>query len=137
MHPSITLSALQNEVFLPVVSVADGAGRQACTGGTLRVVVLPLTPQTCRRGSTVSAPNTPFALPASFGNRLQGRVQAVGVVTDVTVIAQQESPRVCGLPAGLTHSALEAPPTFAENHFSDLNTDTVWMVTLPTLRTGQ
>lgn len=42
------------------------------------------------------------------------------MVTDVTVIAQQESPWVRGLPAGLTHSALEAPPTFAENHFSDL-----------------
>lgn len=55
----ITLSALQNEVFLPVVSVADGAGRQACTGGALRVVVLPLTPQACRCGSTVSAPDTP------------------------------------------------------------------------------
>lgn len=85
----------------------------------------------------MSAPNTPFALPASLWHSLQGWVQAVGVVADVAVVAQEESPRICGFPTGFTHCALQAPPTFAEYHFSNLNTDTVWMVTLPTLGTGQ
>lgn len=120
MHPSVTLPALQNEVVLSVVAMADGAARQAGTGGTLRVIVLPLTSQARTRGSTVSAPNTPFALPASFGNRLQRRVQAVGVITYVTVVTQQQSPRVSCLPTGFTHSTLQAPPAFAKNHFSDL-----------------
>lgn len=137
MHPSITLSALQDEVLLPVVPTADGAGGQARAGGALRVVVLPLASQTRRRGSTVSAPHTPFALPASFGNCLQWRVQAVGVIADVAIVTQQESSGVSRLPTGLTHGALQTPPTFAENHLSDLNTDAVWMVTLTTLRTGQ
>lgn len=66
------------------------------------------------------APNTPFALPASLGHSLQGRVQAVGVVADVAVITQEESPWICGFPTGFTHCALQAPPTFAEYHFSNL-----------------
>ena len=66
------------------------------------------------------SPGVPFALPASFGNCLQWRVQAVGVVTYVTIVTQQESSWVCRLPTGLTHSALQTPPTLAQNHFSDL-----------------
>lgn len=120
MHPPVTLSALQNQVLLSVVPAADGAGGQARTGGALGVVVLPLASRTCGRGSTVPAPHTPFALPASFGNGLQGRVEAVGVVTYVTVVAQQEPPWVRRLPTGLTHGALKAPPALAQNHFSDL-----------------
>lgn len=83
------------------------------------------------------APNTPFALPAPLGHGLQRRGEAVGVVAYVTVITEQESSGVTRLPTGLTHGALQAPPTFAKNDFSDLNTDTVWMVTLATLRTGK
>lgn len=137
MHPPVTLPALQDQVLLSVVPVADGAGGQAGAGGALGVVVLPLASWACGRSSTVSAPHTPFALPASFGNGLQGRVEAVGVVAYVTVVAQQEPSWVRRLPTGLTHGALKAPPALAQNHFSDLNTDTVWMVTLTTLRTGK
>ena len=55
----VALSALQNQVLLPVAPAADGAGGQAGAGGTLGVVVLPLAPRACRRGSTVSAPHAP------------------------------------------------------------------------------
>ena len=65
-------------------------------------------------------PRVPFALPASFGNCLQWRVQAVGVIADVAIVTQQESSGVSRLPTGLTHGALKTPPTFAENHLSDL-----------------
>lgn len=75
---------------------------------------------TCKAKEGKVNPRVPFALPASFGHGLQRRVEAVGVVAYVTVITQQESSGVSGLPTGLAHSALEAPPTFAKNHFSDL-----------------
>lgn len=65
-------------------------------------------------------PRVPFALPATLGHGLQGRVEAVGVVADVAVITQQESPWVRGLPASLAHRALQAPPALAQDHFSDL-----------------
>lgn len=42
------------------------------------------------------------------------------MIAYVTVITQQESSRVSCLPTGLTHSALKTSPTFAKNHFSDL-----------------
>lgn len=55
----VTLSTLQNKIFFSIVPIADGAGRQACTGSTLCVIVLPFTSQACRRCPTVSAPHTP------------------------------------------------------------------------------
>lgn len=42
------------------------------------------------------------------------------MIADVTVITQQESSRVSRLPTGLTHCALKTSPTFAKNHFTDL-----------------
>ena len=51
---------MQNEFAFSVVARTDRAGRQACTGSTLCVVVvLPLASQTCRCRSTVPAPNIP------------------------------------------------------------------------------
>lgn len=55
----VTLPALQDQVLLSVVPVADGAGGQAGAGGALGVVVLPLASWACGRSSTVSAPHTP------------------------------------------------------------------------------
>lgn len=77
----------------------------------------------------------PSALPASLGDGLQGRVQAVGMVADVTVVTEQEPPGVSGFPAGLTHGALQAPPAFAKNHFRDLqrNKQTMFYTTKPQL----
>lgn len=63
---------------------------------------------------------SPFALPAVFGNVLQRRVQAVGVVADVTVVTKQEAAWICGLPTGLTHRALQAAPAFTQHHLVDL-----------------
>lgn len=42
------------------------------------------------------------------------------MIAYVTVITQQESSWVSCLPTGLTHCALKTSPTFAENHFTDL-----------------
>lgn len=67
-----------------------------------------------------ASPAVPFALPAPLGHGLQRRGEAVGVVAYVTVITEQESSGVTRLPTGLTHGALQAPPTFAKNDFSDL-----------------
>lgn len=85
----------------------------------------------------MSAPNTPFALPAPLGHGLQRRGEAVGVVAYVTVITEQEPSGVTRLPTSFTHGAFQTPPTFAKNDFGDLNTDTVRMVTLATLRAGK
>ena len=80
-------------------------------------------------------PGVPFALPAPFGHGLQGRVQAVGMVADVAVVTQQQSPWVGGLPTGLAHRALQTPPAFAENHFSDLEGDGSHVMCTPTRHT--
>ena len=69
--------------------------------------------------------NTPLALPGSFGHGVEGRVQAVGVVADVTVVTQQQSPRVTGLTAGLTNRALQTAPPFGQDHPSHLHTKNV------------
>ena len=63
---------------------------------------------------------SPLALPAVLGHVLQGRVQAVGVVADVTVVTQQEAPRVAGLAARLAHRTLQAAPAFTQHHLGDL-----------------
>lgn len=39
----ITLSTLNDKLLIPVHAVADGAGRQTCTGSTLCVIILPFT----------------------------------------------------------------------------------------------
>lgn len=36
----------------------------------------------------------PFALPTTLGYSMQGRVQAVGVIADITVVTQQQTRRV-------------------------------------------
>lgn len=137
MNPPVTLPALHNELVLLVVLGADWAGSQAAAGSALRVIILPLTPQPWGRGPTMRTGDTPFALPASFGDGLQGGVQAVGVVADVTIITQEQPSWVCGFPTSFTHCALQAAPAFTENHLGDLNTDTVGMVTLATLGTSK
>lgn len=86
MKPSVTLSALYNDCALIVVQQADGACGEAGAGGTLGVIVLPLTPQTRRGGATLSTCHTPLALPAILGHILQWRIQTVCVIADVTVV---------------------------------------------------
>lgn len=86
MKPSVTLSALHDDCAFTVVQQADGTCGEAGAGGTLGVIVLPLTPQTWRGSSTLSARHTPLALPTVLGHILQRRVQAVRVIADVTVV---------------------------------------------------
>ena len=62
----------------------------------------------------------PFTLPAALRDRVQGRVQAVGVVADVAVVAQQQARGVRGLPTHLAHDALQAAPALTEHHLCDL-----------------
>lgn len=53
---------------------------------------------------------------------MKGRIQAVGVVTDVTVITQQQSTRVTGLATCLAHCTLQTPPPFSQDDSCDLDT---------------
>ena len=74
------------------------------------------------RGCTDEAAGsyTPFALPAVLGNVLQRRVQAVGVIADVTVVTQQQTARVGGLATRFTHRTLQTAPAFIQHHLGDL-----------------
>lgn len=56
----VTLSTLQDDLLLSVVLVAQRARCQAGTGGTLSVIILPITPQTRRRGTTLGTGHTPM-----------------------------------------------------------------------------
>lgn len=85
----------------------------------------------------MSAPNTPFALPASLWHSLQGWVQAVGVVADVAVVAEQQARGVRGFAAHLAHDALHAAPALQQHHLGDLAVDTVGVVALGALGTGE
>lgn len=62
----------------------------------------------------------PFALPTTLGDVVQGRVQAVGVIADITVIAQQQTRGVRSLSTHLTHDTLQTAPALAEHRFGDL-----------------
>lgn len=63
---------------------------------------------------------SPFALPAVLGHVLQRRVQAVGVIANVTVVTQQQAAGICGLTAGLAHCTLQTAPAFTQHHLGDL-----------------
>lgn len=54
-HAPVTLAALQDDLLLAVVQQTDGAGSQAGAQRTLSVIILPLAPQTGRRGTTLCA----------------------------------------------------------------------------------
>lgn len=55
----VTLTTLQDGGAFAVVHEADGTGHEAGTGGTLGVILLPLTPQAWRGGTTLGAGHTP------------------------------------------------------------------------------
>lgn len=55
----VALTTLQNGGAFAVVHEADGTRHEAGTGGTLGVVLLPLTPQTWGGGTTLGAGHTP------------------------------------------------------------------------------
>lgn len=65
--------------------------------------------------------HSPFALPAVLGHVLQRRVQAVGVIADVTVITQKQTARIGGLATGLANRALQTTPAFTQYHLGDLS----------------
>lgn len=62
----------------------------------------------------------PLALPGSLWYGVKGRVQAVGVVADVAVVAEQQSARVAGFTAGLAHCALKTAPPLGQDDPSNL-----------------
>ena len=63
---------------------------------------------------------SPLALPAVLGNILQRRVKAIRVITDITVITEQQTARVRGLATSLTHGTLQTTPAFTQHHLGDL-----------------
>lgn len=62
----------------------------------------------------------PFALPTTLGNIVQGWVQAVGVVTDITVITQQKTRGVRSLSTHLTNNTFQTAPALTKHRLSDL-----------------
>lgn len=142
----IAVAALDEQVVLHVLLAAEGADDKAGAGRAVRVVVLPLAVEA--RGSCPALhaahapgeraersapaprpphappriPRAPFALPSAFGHGLQRRVQAVGVVADVAVVAEQQPGRVGGFAAHLADDALHAAPTLQQHHLGDLRT---------------
>lgn len=56
---------------------------------------------------------------------MKRRVQAVGVVADVTVVTQQQSSWVTGLTTGFTHCTLQTAPPFGQDHPSHLETPSI------------
>lgn len=78
---------------------------------------------------------SPLALPGALGYLLQGRVQAVNVVADVTVVTQQQEALIIRTATALTYSAVQTTPTFLQDDSSHLDCDTVWVVALSALDT--
>lgn len=62
----------------------------------------------------------PFALPTTLGNIVQGWVQAVGVIADITVITQQQTGGIRSLSAHLTHNTFQTAPALTEHRLGDL-----------------
>lgn len=62
----------------------------------------------------------PFALPATLWNIVQGWVQAVGVIADITVITQQQTGRVRSLSTHLAHNTFQTAPALTEHRLGDL-----------------
>ena len=62
----------------------------------------------------------PFAFPASRRHVRERRVEAVGVVADVTAVTQQQVRLVAPLAAPLAQGAVQATPALGQDHFVDL-----------------
>lgn len=86
VDPPFTLLTLQDKVVLCVLSLTEMTETQTGTRSTQTVVLLPITVETRGGGATLDTPHTPLAFPGSFRYCMKGRVQAVGVVADVTVV---------------------------------------------------
>lgn len=67
--------------------------------------------------------HSPLALPGPLGHGVEGRVQAVGVVADVAVVAQQQAAGVAGLAARLAHRALQTAPPLGQDDPRDLGAE--------------
>ncbi len=111
----------------------------AITKCAFRIIVLPLHlfPTRSPR-SALHALDAPFTLPVAFRNLIQRRIQAIYMIADVTIVAQQESTLVCGRTAALTYSTIQTPPSAL---FHDIvhvwNARTVVMKTLSALTARQ
>lgn len=67
----------------------------------------------------------PLALPGSLGHSVEGRVQAVRVIADVAVVAQQQAAGVAGLATRLAHRALQTAPPLGEDDPRDLEQSSI------------
>ena len=64
---------------------------------------------------------SPLALPGAAGDAGEGRLKAVDVVADVTLVTQDETPLVMWLATTLTHGAVKTPPSLLKHHLVDLH----------------
>lgn len=68
----------------------------------------------------LDADDAPLALPRARRHILQRRVEAVGVVADVAVVAQQQPTLIGRLAAALADGALQAPPALLQHDLRHL-----------------
>ena len=79
----------------------------------------------------------PATLPGALGNGSQRRLEAVGVVQDVALVAHEETGLVCRETAALARCALGTPPAVSQPGGGDLCLEAVVVVAVGTLGTHQ
>lgn len=63
----------------------------------------------------------PFALPSAPRHIGEGRIHAVDVVGNVTVVTEQKPRLIVALAAALTHGTVQASPAPLQDHFGNLH----------------
>lgn len=136
MHPSVAVHTLNDQLLVPVVAVTEVARHFAVARSAHGVLALPAASHTRGRAPAVKTSHTPLALPAAFGNVAQRWDQAVRVIGDVTLVAQQQATLIIRATTSLTHSAVQAAPAFLQDHLGDLDRDTKRVIALAALSTN-
>lgn len=66
---------------------------------------------------------SPFTFPAALGHGVERWIQAICVVADVTVIAEQKAGGIRCFATHLAHNAFHTTPTLEQHHLCNLNTE--------------
>lgn len=66
---------------------------------------------------------SPFTFPAALGHSVERWIQAVCVVADVTIIAEQKAGGIRCFATHLAHNAFHTTPTLEQHHLCNLNTE--------------
>lgn len=63
---------------------------------------------------------SPFAFPAALGHCVERWIQAICVVADVTIIAEQKTGGIGCFATHLAHNAFHTTPTLEQHHLCNL-----------------